>query len=221
VTRYVVVTGTDTGVGKTFVTEALARRLSRTQRVVAIKPFESGVTDAPGDGERLAAATGQRTPKHALVRLKAPLTPALAAEREGATIDFDAVLDAIREHGRDADVVLVEGAGGVLSPLTWERDLTDVVRELGAAMVLVASDRLGTISLTHTAVQSATDGRRRVAAIVLNAPEVRDASTGTNASALRRRLSSHVDLASHIYELPRGSADAEQTLAPLVDWLVR
>ena len=121
-TRFVIVTGTDTGVGKTFVTEALARLLSRSHRVVAIKPFESGVTDEPGDGERLAAATGQKAPLHALVRLKEPLTPALAADREGVTIDFEAALASIRAHAEGADFALIEGAGGVLSPLTWEKD---------------------------------------------------------------------------------------------------
>ena len=96
-TRYVIVTATDTGVGKTFVTEALARLWSRDRRVVAIKPFESGIAEGSGgDGERLARATGQVAPTRALVRLRAPLTPALAADREGVTIDFDRIASDIR-----------------------------------------------------------------------------------------------------------------------------
>jgi dethiobiotin synthetase len=220
VTRFVIVTGTDTGVGKTYVTEALAQLLSRTKRVVAIKPFESGVTDEPGDGERLAAATGQEAPKRALVRLKAPLTPALAADLEGVAIDFDGVVDSIRKHARGADVVLIEGAGGVLSPLTWTHDILHVIELLAARdaskALLVASDRLGTLSATRAAY-AVISGRLSAPAILLNAPAASDASTGTNAAALRRLIPG-----VPLHELAwANAADPTRALAPLAEWLVR
>jgi dethiobiotin synthetase len=220
VTRYVVVTGTDTDVGKTFVTEALARRWSRDRAVVAIKPFESGAAAGEGDGERLARATGQRAPTHALIQLGAPLAPAVAAEREGVTIDFDALVIEIRALGDGADVVLVEGAGGVLSPLTWDHDVLDLARALDALLVLVASDRLGTISATHAAVHVMHARGLLPTAIVLGAPAVPDASTGSNADALRRRLASLGDVGAHLVTLPRTDlAAAAEPLVPLGAWL--
>lgn len=199
-TRFVVVTGTDTGVGKTYVTEALARLLSRDRCVVAIKPFESGVTSADGDGERLARATGQSAPLRALMRLKAPLTPAVAADREGVTIDWPKLVEEIRGLAAGADVMLVEGAGGVLSPLTWTQDALTLARDLDASLILVASDRLGTLSVTHAAVHVIEDASLSLLGVVLSAPAESDASTGSNADALRRRLGDRV----RITELARG-----------------
>lgn len=215
-TRFVVVTGTDTGVGKTYVTEALARLLARDRRVVAIKPFESGATEAEGDGERLAAATGQAAPRHALIRLQAPLAPAMAADREGVTLDFPGLVSEIRTLAEGADVALVEGAGGLLSPLTWTEDALTLARALDACVVLVASDRLGTLSATHAAVQVARDAGQLPIAIVLSAPEVSDASTGANAAALRRRLASFGAIAERVIALPRAEIDALATISPWI-----
>lgn len=188
--RFVVVTGTDTGVGKTFVTEALALGLARERRTLALKPFESGARPEESDAARLAAATGQDAPREALVRLRDPLAPAMAAEREGVTLDFSDLVARLRRYGAQADVVLVEGAGGVLSPLTWEHDARDLARALDARVVLVASDRLGTLSATHAAFDVLAHAGLAPAAVVLSAPERPDASTGANADALRRRLPS-------------------------------
>lgn len=151
-------------------------------RVVAIKPIETGGGE---DGERLAAATGQDAPKRALVELREPLTPALAADREGVKLDFDAIVSQIRDAAKDADVAIVEGAGGLLSPITWDSDATTLARALDATVVLVASDALGTISAVHTASACFPPF-----VIALIEPASRDASTGTNADALRRRLGS-------------------------------
>ncbi len=209
--RFVVVTGTDTGVGKTFVTTALARALvARSSRVLAVKPIETGGVQGAGDGEALAAATGQARPSTALLHLRDPLTPALAAEREGVTIDIDALARQIRELSVGYDVVLVEGAGGVLSPLSWTADATTLAHQLDdAAVLLVASDKLGTLSLVHTAVQTLLDTWLSPLAIVLSAPAEPDLSTGTNAGVLRRRLAGYGGIHEHIVEVPRApNADA-------------
>ena len=176
----ILVTATGTGVGKTWLSCALARELAKHGRVVAIKPMETGGGD---DGEMLAAATGQREPRRALLRLRDPLTPALAADRDGVTIDFDALVADVARLAKNHDHAIVEGAGGVLSPLTWDADATDLARRLGAKVLLVAPDALGTLSAVRTAVLAI-----ECAAIALVAPTARDASTGTNAAALRRRL---------------------------------
>ncbi|HEY1960096.1 MAG TPA: dethiobiotin synthase [Polyangiaceae bacterium] len=187
------VTATGTGVGKTWLSCALARELAGHARVVAIKPVETGGGD---DGELLAAATGQREPLRALLRFRDPLTPALAAEREGAAMDFDALVADVARLAKDFDHAIVEGAGGVLSPLTYEADATDLARRLDAKVLLVAPDALGTLSATLAAMRCLPPS-----AIALIEPSVRDASTGTNATVLRRRLG---DVCPRIFEIARG-----------------
>jgi dethiobiotin synthetase len=222
--RFVVVTGTDTGVGKTVVSCGLAVALAaRGKRVVAIKPFETGVGPGDsGDAEALAAATGQDAPKAALVRLRDPLAPALAADNEGVTLDFHDVIARIRAAAAGYDFALVEGAGGVLSPLTWTTDIPAVAHALGEeTVVLVAADRLGTLSAAHAAVQCLADSWLVPAAIVLAAPAAPDASTGTNAGALRRRLAPYGKTSERVVELGRvGSpAEAAGALAGVAAWL--
>jgi dethiobiotin synthetase len=214
--KYVVVTGTGTGVGKTWLGCALANELaSGGKRVVAIKPVETGVRDGVGDGELLAASTGQAAPKRALVRLRDPLTPALAAEREGVALDFDELVANVVKAAEGYDHALVEGAGGVLSPITYDADATTLVHRLGAstAVVLVASDALGTLSAVHTAVQCLMDWWILPSAIVLVEPAERDASTGTNAAVLRRRLANCGDCASRIFEVARGDTASIASIA--------
>ena len=186
----VVVTGTDTGVGKTWVTAAIARALLKAGvRVVALKPVETGcgtTERAREDGVRLAEATGQAEPREALVRLAAPLAPVLAAEREGRTIDFDDLLIRIEGYAAGADIVLLEGVGGLLAPITWEWCLVDIAQALDARAVLVASDRSGSVNhalLTLGALELASVP---VTDVVITSPEVPDASTGTNDAAIAR-----------------------------------
>ena len=222
-TRFVVVTGTDTNVGKTFVARALARMfVERGRHVVAIKPFESGAGESGTDAALLAEATGQSEPREALVALRDPLAPAMAADREGITLDLDAVRARIVTHAAGFDIALVEGAGGVLSPLTWTTDITTLAHALDAEVILVASDRLGTLSATHCAVQVLLDSWLLPAAIILSAPDAPDLSTGANAAALRRRLAPYGPCSERIVELPRCDLDAAPlTLAPIVEWIER
>ena len=188
--RFVVVVGTDTGVGKTYVAAGLARLLVASGlRVVAIKPFESGCR--PGmeeleDGHLLARATGQPSPTRALCRLVAPLAPPLAADREGRTLDFETAVAEVRRQSEGADLVLVEGAGGALSPLTWDHHNLDLVQALQARVVLVARDGLGT--LNHTLLTLDAMARRAIepTAIVLSGNQNSDESTGSNGASLAR-----------------------------------
>jgi len=145
--RFIVVTGTDTGVGKTVVAAGLGRALARAGRkVVAIKPLESGCGPEPvdtEDGALLAEATGQTAPRHALLRLRAPLAPARAAELERIPVDVAGLTAALRGFGERSEVVLVEGAGGLLAPLSWSRTIADVAAEIAARVLVVGADRLG------------------------------------------------------------------------------
>jgi len=184
------IVGTDTGVGKTWTGQALAAALRQNgRRVVAIKPLETGCSEEPSDledGVALARATGQAEPRQALLRFRDPVAPPEAADREGRSIDFEAVVRVVREHAACADVALVEAAGGLLSPLTWERSAVDLAHALGARVLLVAADRLGTINHTLMALHVLELAGLEAEGIVLTAPEQPDASTGCNAAAIAR-----------------------------------
>ncbi len=191
-TRFFVITGTDTGVGKTHVTCGLARALVAAGRsVCAIKPIESGVGDylvptSVEDGVLLAAATGQQAPRAALLRLKAPLAPPVAADREQVTIELKALLASARDYAADCELALVEGAGGLLAPLTWDANALDVARALEAQTLVVAADKLGTINHTLLTLKTLDDAGVAVAGVVLSEPAKADESTGFNARVIER-----------------------------------
>lgn len=185
--RILFVTGSDTGVGKTFVSAALLRAWADAGRDVAgVKPVETGCGSAiaPGeDGAILAAASRQRSPRAALTRLGMPVAPPVAADAEGAVLSIEHWLDAIERLSEQHERVLVEGAGGLLSPLTWRANLRDLIATVDARALVVASDRLG--SINHALLTLEALGRRAVG-VVFSAPAQADASTGINADALRR-----------------------------------
>jgi dethiobiotin synthetase len=184
----VLVTGTDTGVGKTWVTCALGHRLaSAGRKVVAIKPVETGC-DGTGieDGVLLARATGQAAPGAALLRFAAPLAPAAAADAEDREIDFDTVVLEIASHAAGAEIVLLEGAGGLLAPVTWDWNMVDLARELGASAIVVASDRLGTINHTLLTLRALDLAGMDVLGVALTPAAEPDRSSGGNAAAIAR-----------------------------------
>lgn len=217
----VVVVGTDTGVGKTWVGCALARALRASGRtVVAVKPVETGCAEVPDGGEdgvRLARATGQAEPACALARLAEPLAPAVALERAGARLELDDLTRRIRRYAQGAEVVLVEGAGGLLSPLTWEWSAVDLARALAAPALVVAADRLGTINHTLLTLSALERAGVALAGVVLTAPAAPDLSTGLNAAAIARL--SGID---RILVAPRTDdpAAAARALAGVLPWLV-
>lgn len=216
------ITGTDTDVGKTWVTRALAHAIrSAGQRVIAVKPIETGCDATVGareDGVLLAQAAGQVEPAHAIIRLAPPLAPALALDDTDTGIDFDALILKIERYAKSADVTLIEGAGGLLSPLTWEWNVTDLAQTLGAKVLVVAPDRLGTINHTLLTLSALELSGLPVLGVVLTAPEAADRSTGTNAAAIARL--SGID---RIVMAPRTDDldAAARAVAPVLEWIGR
>lgn len=188
--RRVVVTGTGTEIGKTVVACGLARALSdRGLEVRAVKPVESGTAKTERDredGVLLARAARQEEPSEALVRLRAPLAPPVAADREGAELSMDRWVDRIEAICDGADLTLVEGAGGVLSPLTWDATARELAAALDAPALVVAPDRLGCLTHTLTALESLRAGGVEALGVVYSAPPERDTSTGGNPETLAR-----------------------------------
>jgi dethiobiotin synthetase len=216
----VLVTGTDTGVGKTWVACALARALRETgHRVVALKPVETGCDTEPSereDGVQLARAAGQAEPAHAIIRLAPPLAPALALEQTGAEIDFDALILRMERYARTGNFFLFEGAGGLLSPITWEWNVTDVAQTLNARALVVGLDRLGVINHTLLTLSALELAGIPVLGVVLTTPDVVDESTGTNAGAIARLSGiDRVTMAPRTADPVAGA----HALAPVLTWL--
>lgn len=149
--RFIIVTGTDTGVGKTVTTAALAVACeARGMTVAMVKPVQTGtLTDEPSDIEEVTRLTGL-TSVHELVRLGPPLAPVAAARLEGVVLPLvDQHIPRIRDI--DADVVLIEGAGGLLVHLDGiDRTILDLAFDLDPEFVVVGSEGLG--SLNHFAL---------------------------------------------------------------------
>jgi dethiobiotin synthetase len=181
------VTGTGTGIGKTHVARALIEALRALGAdVVGWKPVESGVVGERGDDEaQLAAASEPATAP--TLRLRAPLSPHLAARREGSPID-PAALAKLREVVlARCEVLVMELAGGLFSPFDDRLDNADWLVGSDARVVVVAPDRLGVLHDTSAVLRAARPLGLTIEAIVLSAPETPDASTGTNAEELRAR----------------------------------
>jgi dethiobiotin synthase len=150
VTRYITVTGTDTGVGKTVVTAALAAALTaKGLDVVVVKPVQTGVEpEEPGDVDVVARLSGVEVME--LTRLEPALAPETAARLEGVGLPtVDEHVERIRALAHD--VVITEGAGGVLVRLDLEGGtIIDIASRLDAEVVVVTRETLGT--LNHTAL---------------------------------------------------------------------
>jgi dethiobiotin synthetase len=184
------VSGTGTGVGKTWVTRGLARALARRgAAVVAVKPLETGCEPDPADAVALARACGRPELAQApgLYRARLPLAPWAATLEGEPPPDLDALVRTTRDLMAAADVALVEGAGGVRVPLDDERDVLDLVAALELPLLLVATDQLGVLSHALTAYEASIAHGVTVAAVVLTRGG-RDPSCRTNARILAERL---------------------------------
>jgi len=182
------VTGTDTGVGKTFVACALAAALRRAgRRVGVMKPVETGVAGDPEDAVRLKAAAGDPAPLDEICpyRLPAPLAPSVAARLAGVTIDVDALVAAIAARRQASDALLVEGAGGLLVPVVDRVTWLDLAVRLALPVLIVAANRLGTVNHAALTARVARDAGLVVPGFVLSQPTATtDESAGTNAETI-------------------------------------
>jgi dethiobiotin synthetase len=152
------ITGTDTGVGKTVASAVLAHKAKADgKRVRYVKPAQTGVS-VGGKGDADFVASVAEVEAFEILRFSEPLAPAVAAERAGRTIDFDGLTADILKHEKDCDLLLVEGAGGLLAPLAGNRLMADLARALRAELVVVTRPGLGT--LNHTALTLEAAERR-------------------------------------------------------------
>lgn len=140
-------------------------------RIGVFKPVESGCADGrPADAHALlnAAQSGQDLNEVCPYRLKEPLAPALAAKREGIQIDFDALTAQIEKLNAQFEILVVEGAGGILAPLTDQVDYLDLAVSTRASALIVAGNRLGVINHTLLTERALLAADVQVTGIILN-----------------------------------------------------
>ena len=193
VTRSLLITGPSTGAGKTMVARALTAALrQRGVCVAALKPIETGVDPRALDALALARAAGDPALADfpGAYREPLPLAPYAASLERGAPApDLGALVAAIRVRAAHADVLLVEGAGGLLAPLDAQLSIADLALRLELPLALVARDELGVISHLLTCAESARARGLCIAGVVLTrAMPDADASTRTNRRIVQERL---------------------------------
>jgi dethiobiotin synthetase len=217
-------TGTDTGVGKTVVTAAVARLLRQQGRAVRVcKPVATGARWSKGrwlsdDTACLAEAAGLSDGWDAITpwSFPEPVAPAVAARLAGVRLTLEAVVAAVRCQDQPDGVILVEGVGGLLCPLTEEHTVADLAAALDLPLVVVARRSLGTLNHTLLTLEAARFRGLIVAGVVVNetAP-VRDLADQTNVAELEKRID--VPLLAVVPYLGEPVTDTTAALAG-VDW---
>lgn len=198
--RGLFVVGTDTGIGKTYCAALIAQALRRTGRKVGVyKPAASGCrkegkTLVSDDALALWEAAGRplRLADVCPQRLLAPLAPHLAARAEGKEINRRKLRTGLEVWCDNSDIVIVEGAGGLMSPLGDDEYVLDLAVEFGFPLVVVTANRLGTINQTLlTLIAAATHADAiPIAGLIVNhplPPTGDDPSTASNVAELQAR----------------------------------
>ena len=162
------VTGTDTGVGKTFVTSGLVR-FARSQGLdsVGMKPICTGDND---DVRQLLEACGFCEPEHLInpVWYKTPVAPYAASIIEDRSIDISVICEAFEQLTSRHSSVLVEGAGGIAAPILADYDFRDLAREIDLHVIVVAANCLGVLNHTRLTVEAIRSAGLECSLIALN-----------------------------------------------------
>lgn len=204
------ITSTGTGLGKTYLTCGLIESLRRRDITVdAVKPLISGFeieSAEDSDTGLILSALGlpidePRIREISPWRFRAALSPDMAAQREGLSVDRHALVEFCRSAMEmDDGLCLIEGAGGVMAPIAADYTNLDLIGALDVRIVLVAGTYLGTISHTLTACEALAARGREPWAIVLSESDDSPVAPGETAQSIGR----FVD--APIYLLPRGAA---------------
>lgn len=187
------VTGTDTNVGKTLISCALLHGFAaQGKRVVGMKPVAAGCNAREQNDDALqlraagnvAVSYGQINP----YCFHPAIAPHVAAQRAGVEIQFSRITESYHELAAQADVVIVEGAGGFLVPLNVQQDSADLVRELNLPVILVVGMRLGCLNHALLTVEAINTRGLTLAAWVANLIEPDMPMCEANIAALQQRI---------------------------------
>ncbi len=217
------ITGTDTGVGKTFIACGIAAALrARSLRVGVMKPVETGCGPAsarrPIDAIALRDAAGSAVDLRRICpwQFEAPLAPDAAARLEGERIDPATIISIHRDLEWAHDLTLVEGAGGLLVPIDGRYTMADLARDLGLPLLVVVDSKLGAINHTLLTLETAAARGLSVTGYILNraAPDD-DAATAANAELLAR--STDVPCLGAVAWTPVGTANPAALMEDALD----
>lgn len=219
--RRFLITGTDTAVGKTTVGCALGFAFrARGIRVGVMKPVETGCADVggglePADALALATAAGSALPLELICpyRYRSRLAPAAAADIDHLPPpDLANIARCFREIAADSDAMLVESAGGIATPITWDANFADLASLLGLELIAVVGNRLGCLSSAMLTLKYAESRGLTVAGYILcDIEPVASPATETNEASLMR-LTSAPYLGRMRYREPLAKAIVEALL---------
>lgn len=212
------VTGTDTGIGKTFVSCALLHALrARGLRTAGMKPIAAGIEadDTNEDVERLRAASSVQVDRPLVnpYLLRQPVAPHLAAAEEGIRLELPTIRDAFDALTDLADAVIVEGCGGFVVPLDESHDTADLALCLDLPVILVVGMRLG--CLNHALLTEEAIARRglTLAGWVANRIDPRMLRIDANLSTLEARIAAPLlGVVPHMQEFDPSTAAVHLTL---------
>ena len=190
------ITGTDTGVGKTFVSVGLLKILKEMgQNVCPMKPLETGCRFKKGelipeDTLKLVKASEVNEPLDLInpYRFRQPLAPAVAAELEGTIISRKRIISAYRKLSNTYDLTIVEGAGGIMVPVYRKYFFIDLIKDLNLPILVVARPGLGTLNHTLLTLEAAKSRGINVLGVIINySSKIKnDASVQTNPKVIER-----------------------------------
>lgn len=191
----VCITGTDTGVGKTRVTCAMIHALSKHLRVAGFKPVAAGAERIDGvlvneDARLILQAMDHPLPYDRInpICLQAAIAPHIAAAREGVTIEASRLIDAYRSLTEDHDLVVLEGAGGWMVPMSRSWQFPELIRRLGLPVIVVVGMRLGCLNHSLLSIAAIEQAGLEVAGWVANHIDPDMASQEDNLETLRTMI---------------------------------
>lgn len=167
------ITGTDTDIGKTFVTSALALTFqSMGYKVGVFKPLQSGAIETPSgllapDIESVKKLSTEIKTKYSYL-LKGEVSPALAAKLSGVEISIDKIKNDFEDFSKSLDIVLVEGAGGLCAPATENMLMADLIKALNIPAVLVTGAYLGSINHTLLSIKYMESLNLAIRGLIIN-----------------------------------------------------
>jgi dethiobiotin synthetase len=192
----ILITGTDTGVGKTFVATGLLKALRELgHNVCPMKPLETGCSFkkgelVPEDALKLIKAAQVNEPLDLInpYRFRQPLAPAVAAEVEGRIISRNRIISSYRKLSKRHDLIIVEGAGGIMVPVHRKYFIIDLVKDLNLPILVVARPGLGTLNHTLLTLAAAKNRGIEVACVIINySSKIKnDASVQTSPKVIER-----------------------------------
>jgi dethiobiotin synthetase len=190
------ITGTDTSVGKTFVTAGILQAMQAAgYNVCPMKPVETGCSISKG---RLVTDDALRLLKVSCIdedidlinpyRFRQPLAPLIAAAAEDKRVSKKRIISAYNNLKKKYEVLLVEGAGGIMVPLTRRTLFVDLIKEMDIPLIIIARPGLGTINHTLLTIEAARSNGIQIEGVVFNHTEKSrsDISVKTNPEVVRR-----------------------------------